>query len=573
MGIERYYTTAGSNTDVDGINIAEGMAPSLVNNAMRQMVANVRKWFNDAEWVQFGSGDGPPDISYASATSFTVNGVDVTDEYHAGRRVKAVGSSTGTIYGTIQSSDFVTNTTVTVDWDSGQLENEALEIYLAILRANNPSQPNSAPGLQAIKGASAAILSLEDTGAGTNAKILQIVSDGGNLIIRSLNDNGSLKATPVTIGSSGEITVEGSTMTLGTQGDGYLISRGNANGTLYLAGGTGHNDGGNILLRDGTAGNDVRIRQDGNPRMIVAEGVQVGFPSGGDPGAGKINAQGYQVNGTDVFPVGQAGLKTTTAAQSDDQTVPPNSQLHGLFTLTGGQYILGIEYRKHVGNPLQLVYGYSSQGNGNGTTSGTFATLFPYTLHNTDNSQRSCGIEVRHRYVQASPPYDLGDGAVQGFVYVALRPDGTVASTYIAEDPPWYGNTAHAPREQFIKDGKPFGRFVRPVCRLCDVKAGKITLDEYRARAGEFEVIEEEITPATKLRGMEDLPQPFLTPKPDRTVVLLDPMDDLTGRLIAMMQAGESVPELFAEGYLRVDNEALKRGSPPGVPVHPVRWR
>src|SRR5690606_36361066 len=182
-------------------------------------------------------------------------------------------------------------------------------------------------------------------------------------------------------------------------------------------------------------------------------------------------------------------------------------------------------------------------------------------------------VTVRQRYVQSSPPYDHGDGPVQGYVYAELRPDGRVGGLYVAEDPPWYGNTVHAPREQFVKDGKPFGRFVRPACRLCDLKAGKITLDEYMARAGECEVVEEEITPAVKLRGMAGLAQPFLDVKPGRTVVLVDPMDELTGRLIRMMQAGESVPELFAEGYLRVDNEALKRGGPPGVPVHPVKWR
>jgi hypothetical protein len=39
-----YSTTAGSNTTVGGVSIAEGMTPGGVNNAMRAMMADSRKW-------------------------------------------------------------------------------------------------------------------------------------------------------------------------------------------------------------------------------------------------------------------------------------------------------------------------------------------------------------------------------------------------------------------------------------------------------------------------------------------------------------------------------------------------
>jgi hypothetical protein len=42
--ISEYSNTASSNTDVDGINIAEGMAPSNVNNAMREIMAHLKDW-------------------------------------------------------------------------------------------------------------------------------------------------------------------------------------------------------------------------------------------------------------------------------------------------------------------------------------------------------------------------------------------------------------------------------------------------------------------------------------------------------------------------------------------------
>ena len=105
-GIKDYSSTASNNTSVGGVSIAEGMLPSNINNAMRAILADVREWYNDAEWVIYGDGDGSHTFAYASATSFTVAGANVTSLYHAGRRVKAVGSSTGTIVGTITSSSF-----------------------------------------------------------------------------------------------------------------------------------------------------------------------------------------------------------------------------------------------------------------------------------------------------------------------------------------------------------------------------------------------------------------------------------------------------------------------------------
>ena len=40
--ISEYSSTAASNTDIDGINLAEGMAPSLVNNAIRELMAQLK---------------------------------------------------------------------------------------------------------------------------------------------------------------------------------------------------------------------------------------------------------------------------------------------------------------------------------------------------------------------------------------------------------------------------------------------------------------------------------------------------------------------------------------------------
>ena len=142
--IKDYSTTQASNTSLNSISVAEGMLPSNLNNALRALMKNTRDWYNEAEWIEYGDGSGSYTSSYASATSFTIAGADVTGVYHANRRIKVIAPTPGTIYGTISSSSFSTNTTVNVTWDSGNLSNEAItNIFIAAISKDNTSIPDS----------------------------------------------------------------------------------------------------------------------------------------------------------------------------------------------------------------------------------------------------------------------------------------------------------------------------------------------------------------------------------------------------------------------------------------------
>jgi hypothetical protein len=180
-GIKDYSSTAGGNTSVGGISIAEGMLPSNINNAFRAMTADIREWYNDSQWVIYGDGDSAFTIAYASSTSFTVSSTDVTSFYHVGRRIKAVGSSTGTIYGSISASTFSTNTTVTVTWDSGSLSNESLTIYVGALSKTNSSIPDSVIGSTNIADGSVTTAKIADTNV-TAAKLASTLDLSGKTI-------------------------------------------------------------------------------------------------------------------------------------------------------------------------------------------------------------------------------------------------------------------------------------------------------------------------------------------------------------------------------------------------------
>ncbi|ANS03099.1 hypothetical protein [uncultured Mediterranean phage uvDeep-CGR2-AD10-C281] len=139
--IKDYSTTQASNTTLNTINIAEGMLPSNLNNAIRALMKNTRDWFNDAQWIEYGDGSASYTATYVSGTAFTIDGADVTAVYHANRRVQVVDSA-ATLYGTISSTSFSTNTTVNVTWDSGSLTSGAItSVYIGIVSATNTSLP------------------------------------------------------------------------------------------------------------------------------------------------------------------------------------------------------------------------------------------------------------------------------------------------------------------------------------------------------------------------------------------------------------------------------------------------
>ena len=70
--ISEYSSTAGDNTDIGGINIGEGMAPSDVNNAMREQMSQLK------EFLDGSSGDTITTAKIVATTAEILSGADVT---------------------------------------------------------------------------------------------------------------------------------------------------------------------------------------------------------------------------------------------------------------------------------------------------------------------------------------------------------------------------------------------------------------------------------------------------------------------------------------------------------------
>lgn len=190
-GISSYSTTPSENVNANtGINWDEGMPPAAVNNSARQNMTDSRLRWNDAAWFQYGIGSKTVAAVYASGTSFTLAGADATAYWHVERRVKAVGASTGTIYGSVFSSSYATSTTtVTVTWDSGSLSNESLTIYAGTAQVTGKPVPfsgvsGSASGSWTPSDASGSGLSFTNVSAGYQ-KVGNVVTAWGSLTFPS----------------------------------------------------------------------------------------------------------------------------------------------------------------------------------------------------------------------------------------------------------------------------------------------------------------------------------------------------------------------------------------------------
>lgn len=193
MGIEGWSTTASENTE----RFPENMLPSQVNNGARAQEADIREWYNDPSWIEYGKSSGAgngtdPNYSatYVGATQFTIDDVDVSAAYNIGRRVRVTIDDGDPIHGTISNVAYVTDTTVTVDWDSTGLSPGTLRVWIG---ADTGDPDTSAISGSAIDGKPT---SPELKGPTETVQAIAVVSNtvefevaDGSIVVVTLTDN------------------------------------------------------------------------------------------------------------------------------------------------------------------------------------------------------------------------------------------------------------------------------------------------------------------------------------------------------------------------------------------------
>jgi hypothetical protein len=102
--ISEFDTNPDLNTDINSINIAEGCSPANINNAIRQLMADLKEWQNGSQDRYIAPA------GTAAAPSWTFNGDLDTGFYSGGANVVGVAAN-GVSVGTFTSAGFVGNVT------------------------------------------------------------------------------------------------------------------------------------------------------------------------------------------------------------------------------------------------------------------------------------------------------------------------------------------------------------------------------------------------------------------------------------------------------------------------------
>lgn len=140
MALRDWSTTAASNNAAVPGGAPEGWAPSEVNNVLREVMAQVRGFAQDAQWFDYGDATI---TSRSSGTSFSLTGTH-TATYAVGRRVQIRNQGGSTMYGAITDQTLTGgNTQITIAVDSGSLTGTVSAVLLSTI---TPGANSGHPG-------------------------------------------------------------------------------------------------------------------------------------------------------------------------------------------------------------------------------------------------------------------------------------------------------------------------------------------------------------------------------------------------------------------------------------------
>lgn len=215
--IKSWSKTPASNNSASPNGAPEGMAPSAVNDIMRQQMADHRTQWEDAEWFDWGHVP-----TRTGNTTFTIP-TDLTAVYIANRRLKC--SDATTIYASVLSSSFTAVTTVTVSGQSGSLSASLTAVAVGVLS-----------GLDSIPGA----VSIPQNSQ--SAAYTTVISDAGKHILHPTADNNARTFTidsnanvPYAVGTVLTFVNQINTVTIAITSDTLTLAGAGTTGSRSLA--------------------------------------------------------------------------------------------------------------------------------------------------------------------------------------------------------------------------------------------------------------------------------------------------------------------------------------------------
>jgi len=302
----------------------------------------------------------------------------------------------------------------------------------------------------------------------------------------------------------------------------------------------------------------------------------------GDGGAPKNKLASMDTNSVGesqivASAISQSKLSTTTGEVSTSGAGPTS------LTLAGGEYGFYPQTKADSGTT------YAAQI-ATGVNNTAYTTYISFTRSGGSGTQYA-----QQRYIQASPPYDLGDGEIPLFIFLLVdNSTRKIIASYIAPEAPWHNNGPTSIRPDTYLDGIGFRKVREIAPNLMSAKievdsvygamnSGDVITDDDRRVLRDFyvamkeqPVVFEEITQDIKQADMSVVPHPFTNiDLTGRSVVMLDPLSNITLDLFGLAKESDKfeLTKIIRGDFFDINTTPLARSGPPDVVQLGFNWR
>lgn len=306
--------------------------------------------------------------------------------------------------------------------------------------------------------------------------------------------------------------------------------------------------------------NDITALANGD---AGAPAIQTAAYGAGSVDAAAIGAGEVGQSEVAASAIGQGELKSTTASQS--QSI--GAEVVGTITPTGGTYTLGW----FAGGSNGFTTGFRLATNG-----GLYSAIVGFANLSTGPST----AYLYSRYIQASPPWNLGNGDIPLFIMAIVHnKTKEVKGTYVAEDPPWYAHGPHKINANARLQQKA-GLWGKSLKSALDNRDGLQALRSMDKRSIDL-LSKQPLSMDDKNIDMNIIPHLFDLSGMDmseHSIVMLDPVSDLMEdfRLLNSLydySDGESISSLLEDGDIQIRDELSGVTTPQGIIAVGARWR
>lgn len=231
--ISEFDTNPDLNTDINSINIAEGCSPAGINNAIRQLMADLKDWQSGADDKYIAPAGS------AAAPSWTFNGDTNTGFYSAAADQIGVAAN-GSSVGSFTSAGFVGNVTGNVTGNASTVTDGVYTTGNQTIAgvktfSSSPVVPTAAVNDNTTNAASTAFVVAQiaddaptKTGTGASGTWgIDITGNAATATTATTVSNGAITAAKLDGGQSGAAPVFGARAWGVIDGSGTLLASGN----------------------------------------------------------------------------------------------------------------------------------------------------------------------------------------------------------------------------------------------------------------------------------------------------------------------------------------------------------